>query len=73
MARRVLVEQQRAELCYTAPGFEPDLHVTARSHAFTRWHVGDIEWRDALRSGDIRVDGPRRLARALPTWNERAG
>jgi hypothetical protein len=31
-----------------------------------------IKWADALRSGQIRVTGPRALAGMLPTWNLRA-
>ena len=40
--------------------------------AFARWHLGEIEWRDALGSA-IEVRGSRTLARALPTWNRRGG
>lgn len=68
----MLVERGDAELCSSHPGFDPDLEVTARSEAFTRWHVGQVEWNEVLRRGDIRVVGRRSLARALPTWNERA-
>ncbi|MGD8863348.1 MAG: winged helix-turn-helix transcriptional regulator [Myxococcales bacterium] len=67
-----LVEGGELELCYVDPGFEPDLHVEARSVAFTHWHVGRLPWATALRSGEIRVQGPRALARALPSWNEHA-
>jgi DNA-binding HxlR family transcriptional regulator len=68
----MLVESGDAELCYDHPGFDPDLEVTARSDPFTRWHVGKLAWRDAVRTGDIEITGPRSLARALPTWNDRA-
>lgn len=34
-----------------------------------KWHMGCVDWRDAVRAGRIRVDGPVRLARAFPTWN----
>jgi hypothetical protein len=68
----VLFEPKNAELCYTHPGFDAQLRVSAGSEAFTRWHIGDIEWGAALNAGRIRVEGPRNLARALPTWNERA-
>jgi hypothetical protein len=37
-----------------------------------KWHTRQIEWADALRSGQIGVAGPRELARKLPTWNLRA-
>ena len=43
-----------------------------RSVAFARWHLGDLEWGDALRSGAIEVSGSTELVRALPTWNRRA-
>jgi len=39
--------------------------------AFARWHLGEMEWSDALRLEAIRIDGPKELARALPTWDER--
>lgn len=68
----LLVEHGDAELCYSAPGPDEDVKIVARSEAFTHWHVGKIEWRDALRRGQIEVSGPRALARAVPTWNGRA-
>jgi hypothetical protein len=37
--------------------------------AFARWHIGQIDWLEALRSRAIEVQGSRALARALPTWN----
>lgn len=58
-----------AELCYSDPGGDPDLDVIARSRAFVDWHRGALAWNDAVRSGDIRIDGPRKLTRALPSWN----
>lgn len=53
----VLFQRGATEVCYSWPGFENDLIVTARSEAFTRWHVGKLRWPDALRAGDIRVEG----------------
>jgi hypothetical protein len=40
---------------------------------FARWHLGQIEGSDAARSRAIEVRGSGALARALPTWNRRAG
>ena len=68
----LLVEHGAAELCDAAPGDDHDLDVVARSLPFTHWHVGRLSWAQALRRGDIVVTGPKALARALPTWNERA-
>jgi DNA-binding HxlR family transcriptional regulator len=67
-----LIEHGNAELCYSKPRFEVNVHVTARSQAFMLWHVGRLSWREAIQTGSIRVTGPHSLVRALPTWNERA-
>jgi DNA-binding HxlR family transcriptional regulator len=64
-----LAERRSAELCYSHPGGEPDVYITARSEAFTRWHVGELAWSRALADGSITVSGVMSLARAVPTWN----
>jgi DNA-binding HxlR family transcriptional regulator len=70
----LLIERGEAELCEKYPGGEEDLVVVVNDPvAFARWHLGDIEWGEALDSGAIEVTGPRMLARALPTWNRRGG
>jgi DNA-binding HxlR family transcriptional regulator len=65
----LLAERGAAELCYSHPGGEADVYVTARSGAFTRWHLGELSWRRAIAEGSIEVTGPQRLARELPRWN----
>jgi hypothetical protein len=65
----LLVERGDAEICETYPGGEEDLVVVVHDPlAFARWHLGEIEWSAALRSGAIEVRGSRALARSLPTW-----
>ena len=65
----LLVEGGSGELCYSHPGGEPDVFVTANSDAFTRWHLGTLEWRQGLAHGSITVSGDPKLALAVPTWN----
>ena len=67
----MLVEHGDAEVCKHHPGFDEDLNVETDGRTFAHWHLKHLEWADALRSGRIRVTGPRALARALPTWNRR--
>jgi DNA-binding HxlR family transcriptional regulator len=68
----LLVERGDAEICEKHPGGEEELVVVVHDPvAFARWHLGQIEWPDALRSGAVEVRGSRALARALPTWNRR--
>jgi DNA-binding HxlR family transcriptional regulator len=66
----LLIEDKDVEICLRHPGFEEDLIVAIEDHqAFAQWHLGLVEWGKVLRSGGIRVDGRRDLARALPAWN----
>jgi DNA-binding HxlR family transcriptional regulator len=68
----LLIERGDAEYCLKYPGGEEELIVIVNDPlAFARWHSGQIEWGDALRSGAIEVKGAPALARALPTWNRR--
>lgn len=62
-------EMRRTELCTKPPRFDEDLVVETDAMTLARWHVGEIEWNEALRLEQIRVFGPRDLARALSSWN----
>jgi len=62
-----------SEVCRTNPGFQDDLVVTAQSRALAEWHLGRMTWTEAVSSGQIKVNGPPSLARALPTWSRQSG
>jgi hypothetical protein len=68
----IIFHGERSEVCRKDPGFEPDLCVQAEPAALAEWHLGRIEWADAVRAERIGVLGPAPLARALPTWNRRS-
>ena len=68
----IIFDAERSEVCVKDPGFEVALYVEAEPRALAEWHLGRIEWIDALREERIRVIGPTRLAKALPTWNRRS-
>jgi DNA-binding HxlR family transcriptional regulator len=65
----LLVEHGDAEVCYSDPGGDPDLHIEAESMAFVEWHRGTLSWSSALRAGRIKIVGPRQLGRSVGTWN----
>lgn len=67
----MLVDHGDAEVCNHDPGFGEDLVVSTDARTFAQWHLKQLEWADAVRSGRIRVAGPRVLARVLPSWNRR--
>ena len=62
-----------SEVCRSDPGYPEDLVVTVQARALAEWHLGRIEWAQALQTKRIQVAGPRTLAKALPTWNLRSG
>lgn len=62
-----------SEVCRSDPGYEEDLVATVQARALAEWHLGRIEWAEALRTQRIQVEGPKTLAKALPTWNLRSG
>ena len=64
----LVVEDGTADLCRDDPGRELTLVVDATVRALTEVWTGDRTPQHALRSGDIRVDGPRRDAEDLWRW-----
>jgi DNA-binding HxlR family transcriptional regulator len=68
----MIVRRDSAEVCRIHPGFDEDLIVRTDSVALAEWHLGRIEWAQAIRTGRIHVTGSRNLARSLPTWNLRS-
>lgn len=64
----LLLERAQVDLCAEDPGFEVDLYVDADLSAMTKIYLGDVSFASALRIGDVRLSGPRELARAFPSW-----
>jgi DNA-binding HxlR family transcriptional regulator len=68
----IIFNGDKSEVCRKHPGFDEDLIVTAESVALVEWHLGRIEWTEAINTKRIQVTGLPRLANALPTWNQRS-
>jgi hypothetical protein len=45
-----------------------DVVVSADLRTLTRVWMGDVRLAEAVRAGLIRLEGPRSLVRAFPTW-----
>lgn len=56
------------DLCYLDPGFDVDLRLDCELRALTKVWMGDLAWTDALRSGQLRIIGPRPLSTRVPGW-----
>jgi hypothetical protein len=63
-----VLERKGVDLCLKDPGFEVDLAVTADAATIARVWMGAVSFADAMRSGGLRVEGPRDLVRAFPSW-----
>jgi DNA-binding HxlR family transcriptional regulator len=64
----LVLERREVDLCLKDPGFLVDVEVSADLRALTRVWMGDVGLAESVRAGLIRVDGPRSLVRAFPTW-----
>lgn len=68
----LLIDDGDGELCAFDPGFGDDLIVSVHDPlSFAKWHLGQLGWGAALRTGAVTLTGPQDLRRALPTWNRR--
>ena len=61
-----------ADLCVTDPGHDVDLEVAAHTATMVDYWMGRTDFADAVRSGELTVQGTARLARALPSWFQRS-
>jgi DNA-binding HxlR family transcriptional regulator len=68
----LVLEPGAADLCLTDPGHEVDVHVHGHIRTMVDYWLGEVEFADAVRGGDLTVTGPTRLVRALPTWFRRS-
>lgn len=64
----ILAQRTGVELCAKHPGFPEDVVVTTDRETLAMWHSGTLEYRQAIRNGRMKVEGPRDLVRTFPTW-----
>ena len=64
----LVLTPQEVSVCLKPPGFDSDLILRAEVSLLYRVWLGQCDYQSAIGRGKILVDGPRELARALPTW-----
>jgi hypothetical protein len=69
-ARRIwlVLDAREISVCLQPPGFDPDLIVKSDLALFCRVWLGYVDYADAVRRGDVLVEGAPALARELPRW-----
>lgn len=64
----LVMTPEEVSVCLKPPGFDSDLILRVDTLVLYRVWVAQIDYDAAVRHGDIVVDGPPALARALPRW-----
>ena len=64
----LMLDRTQSDLCVEDPGFEVDLFVDADLAAMVEVWLGDCTFEHAMRSGKVRLTGPRELAQAFSSW-----
>ena len=68
----LILKGDQVDVCYKDPGFEVDLVVVGRLRALVGVWMGDTSMSAVLRSGELQIEGTRRLADAFPSWLRRS-
>ena len=64
----LVMDRREVSLCLKPPGFPSDLTVRADVSLLYRVWLQQVDYDAAIRCGDLSVEGPRALVRALPGW-----
>ncbi|HET8647290.1 MAG TPA: winged helix-turn-helix transcriptional regulator [Vicinamibacteria bacterium] len=64
----LVLKREEASVCLKPPGFDSDLVVKADLSAFYQVWLGRLPLANALRSGQVRLEGPSALVRDFPRW-----
>lgn len=68
----LVLEPRSVDMCLVDPGYEVDVNVDAHVRTMVDYWMGRVGLADAVRAGDVQIEGPRHLTRALPTWFRRS-
>ena len=66
------LEPPDVELCLTNPRRQVSLSVRTEPKTMGSIWVGALDLADAIRSGAVVLEGPRKLVRAFPSWLQRS-
>lgn len=64
----LVISGAEAEVCDVDPGHDVTLHVDADLRALVQVWRGDRTWASVLGTGELTIDGPAPLRRAMPSW-----
>lgn len=63
-----VLDRGESSICTQHPGFDSDVIVTATTPHLAEVFAGICTWGKAVADGNVRIEGPPRLVRAVPRW-----
>jgi DNA-binding HxlR family transcriptional regulator len=64
----LVMTPQEVDVCDVDPGHAVAVTVAGSLRRLVQVWLGDLTWESALSRGDVRIDGPEALRRAVPRW-----
>jgi HxlR-like helix-turn-helix len=64
----LVITADEADVCDADPGYPVAVILTASLRRMTEIWRGDLTWAEAVKSGELEVQGPRPLRRAVSGW-----
>ena len=64
----LVIADREVDVCDHDPGYDVSATITASLRRLVEVWRGDVGWSAALRRGDVVIDGPTDLRRAVPGW-----
>lgn len=64
----LLVQGEKVDLCVNDPGKDVDIYFTGTVRTMTDVWMGDRTYKEAIKSGDLYVQGPPGLTRNISAW-----
>lgn len=64
----IVVNPGEVDVCDADPGFDVRVTVQSSLRALVQVWRGDISWRDAMRSGELQLQGDTSARNAFPRW-----
>jgi len=64
----LILDRRGSEVCLKNPMFDVDLTVATDAATMARVWMGATTFAAALRSGGLRIEGPRHFTRSFPSW-----
>jgi DNA-binding HxlR family transcriptional regulator len=64
----LVISPPDVDVCDFDPGHDVTVRVTADLRQLVLVWRGDLSWWDAVRAGDVVLDGPETVRRAVPSW-----